>query len=367
MGRTPWLAPTIDRQASTCQSLPAQGTDNGLQYFLTDHLGSLLAVTDASGTLTSQQRYLPFGQVRADAGAITQTDFGYTFQRSLPETGLMDYDARFYLPALGRFSQPDTLVPGAGNPQEWNKYSYTLNNPIRYNDPTGHFANILVGAAVGAIAGAAMYAANAYVHGNEINGTDLAIAAGVGAAAGALIGSGVGATAGFALVAHSAGVGMATSAIGYTLASGKNYKTSEMAISALVGGVAGAASGGVSSVFAKPLPLNYKGCLSESGRWFAKMGIDAAINASANVVQTVGADWINKKSTSREEIGASIIFGGGLGTTVDMVMGPGWGGFGRAVAQEIVTNVAVDKSSRGRKPISREDAIARKLLRMEMY
>jgi RHS repeat-associated protein len=112
---------------------------NGLQYFLSDHLGSLLAVTDASGTLTNQQRYLPFGQVRDDVGSITQTDFGYTFQRNLPDTGLMDYDARFYLPALGRFSQPDTLVPDAGNPQNLNRYAYVRDNPLRYADPTGHW------------------------------------------------------------------------------------------------------------------------------------------------------------------------------------------------------------------------------------
>ncbi|MFZ5909209.1 MAG: RHS repeat-associated core domain-containing protein [Chloroflexota bacterium] len=96
-------------------------------------------MTDASGTLTTQQRYLPFGEVRTDAGAITQTDFGYTFQRSLPEAGLMDYDARFYVPALGRFTQPDTLIPGAGNPQNLNRYSYVRNNPLRYADPTGHW------------------------------------------------------------------------------------------------------------------------------------------------------------------------------------------------------------------------------------
>lgn len=29
-------------------------------------------------------------------------------------------------------------MPNPGNPQSWNKYSYTLNNPIRYSDPTGH-------------------------------------------------------------------------------------------------------------------------------------------------------------------------------------------------------------------------------------
>lgn len=39
---------------------------------------------------------------------------------------------------MGRFTQPDTLIPGAGNPQNFNKYSYVSNSPIRYTDPTGH-------------------------------------------------------------------------------------------------------------------------------------------------------------------------------------------------------------------------------------
>ncbi len=51
-----------------------------LDYLLTDHLGSVIAITDASGTLISQQRYLPFGGVRTDTKPpfITQTDLGYT-------------------------------------------------------------------------------------------------------------------------------------------------------------------------------------------------------------------------------------------------------------------------------------------------
>jgi RHS repeat-associated protein len=104
-------------------------------------LGSIVAVTDASGTLTSQQRYLPFGQVRADITGpqLPITDLGYTGQRSLgDDLGLMDYRARFYSPYLNRFIQPDNIVPGAANPQAMNRYSYTLNNPIRYNDPSGH-------------------------------------------------------------------------------------------------------------------------------------------------------------------------------------------------------------------------------------
>jgi len=52
--------------------------------------------------------------------------------------GLMDYNARFYDPYLNHFAQPDSIVPDPLNPQAWNRYSYALNNPIRYNDPTGH-------------------------------------------------------------------------------------------------------------------------------------------------------------------------------------------------------------------------------------
>ncbi len=41
-------------------------------------------------------------------------------------------------PYINHFLQPDTLIPDPSNPQAWNRYSYTLNNPVRYNDPTGH-------------------------------------------------------------------------------------------------------------------------------------------------------------------------------------------------------------------------------------
>jgi hypothetical protein len=55
-------------------------------------------VLDDQGAVLSETRYLPFGEVRTDVGTISQTDFSYTFQRNLPDTGLMDYKARFYSP-----------------------------------------------------------------------------------------------------------------------------------------------------------------------------------------------------------------------------------------------------------------------------
>jgi RHS repeat-associated protein len=54
--------------------------------------------------------------------------------------GIYHYGARFYSPKVGRFLSPDTIIPGAGNPQAWNRYSYVLGNPLKYTDPTGHSA-----------------------------------------------------------------------------------------------------------------------------------------------------------------------------------------------------------------------------------
>jgi hypothetical protein len=50
----------------------------------------------------------------------------------------MYYNARFYDPYLNHFTQPDSIVPDPSNSQDWDRYSYARNNPLRYTDPTGH-------------------------------------------------------------------------------------------------------------------------------------------------------------------------------------------------------------------------------------
>jgi hypothetical protein len=57
---------------------------------------------------------------------------------------LLDYRSRWYDPQLGRFNQPDTIIPDDYSPQSLNRYAYALNNPVRYNDPTGHCVICLV-------------------------------------------------------------------------------------------------------------------------------------------------------------------------------------------------------------------------------
>jgi RHS repeat-associated protein len=83
-------------------------------------------------------RYLPYGEERWTAGGAQPTDFTFTGQRVERGFGLMDYQARYYDPRLGRFVSADTVVPEPGNPQAWNRYAYVTNNPLRYNDPSGH-------------------------------------------------------------------------------------------------------------------------------------------------------------------------------------------------------------------------------------
>jgi len=69
----------------------------------------------------------------------TPTTYRYTGQRWEAGLGLYFYRARWYDPTLGRFAQPDTLVPKPGDPQNFNRYAYVRNNPLRFTDPTGHW------------------------------------------------------------------------------------------------------------------------------------------------------------------------------------------------------------------------------------
>ena len=112
-----------------------------LTYLHGDHLGSTSLTTNAAGQKVSEQRYKPYGEVRWNSGAGMPIDFTFTGQRAGPANyvgSLMDYNARSFSPALGRFISADAIVPGAGNPQTLNRYAYVLNSPLNFLDPSGH-------------------------------------------------------------------------------------------------------------------------------------------------------------------------------------------------------------------------------------
>jgi RHS repeat-associated protein len=128
---------SVTRTVTYYPAAGAMRINSTLYYTLKDHLGSASVITDASGNILGEQRYYPYGETRVTTGTIF-TDKLFTGQREMAGLGIYHYGARFYSPKLGRFLSPDTIVPGAANPQAFNRYSYVLNNPLRYTDPSGH-------------------------------------------------------------------------------------------------------------------------------------------------------------------------------------------------------------------------------------
>ncbi|MBI5343479.1 MAG: RHS repeat protein [Deltaproteobacteria bacterium] len=106
-------------------------------FYHTDHLRSSSVITDASGAKVEEIYYFPFGATRLNSGSVN-LKHKYTGQEEDAETGLYYYGARYYDPAIGRFVSADTIIPDPTNPQAFNRYSYVLNNPLIYIDPTGH-------------------------------------------------------------------------------------------------------------------------------------------------------------------------------------------------------------------------------------
>jgi RHS repeat-associated protein len=114
--------------------------DSGVwTYVLPDHLGSVRQLVDSDGRVSLAQSFDPFGVLNSQHGTPNpQLPFGYTGEQEDPSTGLVFLRARYYDPYLNRFISPDTIIPDFENPQSLNRYSYVVNNPVRFVDPSGH-------------------------------------------------------------------------------------------------------------------------------------------------------------------------------------------------------------------------------------
>jgi RHS repeat-associated protein len=154
-------------------------------YVHQDHLGSTVAVSDQDGQAVGRMQYDPYGEIISSTLPVALTDRLFTGQRFDSSTGLYYYNARYYDPYLGRFIQPDTLVPDPLNPQAWNRFTYCYNNPASYVDPGGHVAWVpilIFGGAFLVGAGAGGY--YAYQQGYSFESWQLYAYAGMGGLAG---------------------------------------------------------------------------------------------------------------------------------------------------------------------------------------
>ena len=126
----------------------ASTNDAKVAYLTNDHLGSARINTDANGAVTVRHDYHPFGEEMATSQRVGGLGYGgdsvrkqFTgYERDI-ESDLDYANARYYKPTHGRFTSTDPLLTTGrlGNPQTWNRYLYTLNNPLVFTDPTGMY------------------------------------------------------------------------------------------------------------------------------------------------------------------------------------------------------------------------------------
>ena len=111
------------------------GTFHANQSFK-DNLGSILSVVDENGSKVFSAEYDAWGKQTVSVNTIGLIR-GYGGHEMLNEFNLINMNGRVYDPVLGRFLSPDKYVQEGDNSQNYNSYSYCLNNPLKYADPSG--------------------------------------------------------------------------------------------------------------------------------------------------------------------------------------------------------------------------------------
>ncbi|NQZ09404.1 MAG: VCBS repeat-containing protein, partial [Algicola sp.] len=138
-----------------CSGNGSTTENNGLKYLHKDRLGSVDSITNADVRATwyilpamalEQRSYGAFGKARTSTGGVSTggdisssiTSRGYTGHEHLDQSGLIHMNGRAYDPSLGRFLSVDPIVSMPDNGQSLNPYSYVMNNPLKYTDPSGY-------------------------------------------------------------------------------------------------------------------------------------------------------------------------------------------------------------------------------------
>lgn len=115
-----------------------------MSYQFTNAQGSVVTDLAANGTITKydydtwgKPRNPNTGQVGSGIPTLSSFNLGYTGHRNHPDLNLVDMGGRYYSSLLGRFLSADPINSNPLNTQRHNRYSYVLNSPMSYTDPTG--------------------------------------------------------------------------------------------------------------------------------------------------------------------------------------------------------------------------------------
>jgi RHS repeat-associated protein len=119
---------------------PLAVEQGGQVYFYhKDGLGSVMDLTNSSGSVVKSYTYKSFGEIYSETGSLVQP-YAFTAREYDPESGLYYYRARYYDPKVGRFITKDPIGFAGG---DVNLYRYTWNDPINWVDPYGSFVIVL--------------------------------------------------------------------------------------------------------------------------------------------------------------------------------------------------------------------------------
>ena len=123
-----------------------------IYYILRDHLGSITHVVKSDLSSVKEYSFDAWGRRRSANDwnyTLDGNDHplfagrGFTGHEHLPEFNLINMNGRLYDPVLGRFLSPDNYVQIPDNTQNFNRYSYALNNPLVFTDPDGELLWII--------------------------------------------------------------------------------------------------------------------------------------------------------------------------------------------------------------------------------
>jgi len=148
----------INTPYGTLAAFIKEGNNAGQMYYLyKDHLGSITHITNSSGAVEETRSFDAWGRMRNptdwtynNVPKMTILDRGYTGHEHLPLFGLINMNGRMYDPLIGRMLSPDPYTHGIAGTQGFNRYSYALNNPLKFTDPSGENP-ILAGAMLVAV------------------------------------------------------------------------------------------------------------------------------------------------------------------------------------------------------------------------
>lgn len=144
---TVWEEDFVYRGGGALLATLKPGTAPGTEvrrYAVVDHLGSVRQIFSEANQSLDRFDFYPFGQ---EIGSVAAGDpplkfTGHERDSNGTGKGMLDYmHARYCSPVTARFLSIDPVLGQPGMPQSWNRYSYALNNPIKYNDPNGETAN----------------------------------------------------------------------------------------------------------------------------------------------------------------------------------------------------------------------------------